>query len=100
MGLSCLAVAGLFVFIIYFMKAFQTGKHYTYSCPLSAMWAGLGVMWYAVLFLVWWYSSTKNNRLALKVWAAIGILFAIEGFVSIIGWALSENEGAAAVFSS
>ncbi|CAJ1960694.1 unnamed protein product [Cylindrotheca closterium] len=109
-ALSVLAAIGVSIFIAYFVIAFSGavggGRRYEYSSPLAAMWTGIGTMWYSVSFLTWWASSrdtrnvdTREGLPALYVWALYSLLFAVEGFVALIGWAQAKNEAAASVFS-
>lgn len=110
--LVCLAIIGFAVFVAYFVLTFTesgTGEEYLYSCPLSTMWAGLATMWYSTVFLLWWWLSgkygarktdTRSGLLALRVWVAVGAIFAAEGFVAMVGWAVADNEGAAAGLST
>ncbi|KAL3940553.1 MAG: hypothetical protein SGBAC_004932 [Bacillariaceae sp.] len=108
--LSVLAAIGVIIFITYFVISFGSGggSLYEYSCPLAAMWTGLGTMWFSISFLVWWYCSkhthTRNADIreglpALYVWAFYSALFGIEGFVALIGWSQANNEAATSVLS-
>eukprot|EP00286_Rhodomonas_abbreviata_P012027 CAMPEP_0181329804 /NCGR_PEP_ID=MMETSP1101-20121128/23525_1 /TAXON_ID=46948 /ORGANISM="Rhodomonas abbreviata, Strain Caron Lab Isolate" /LENGTH=591 /DNA_ID=CAMNT_0023438945 /DNA_START=47 /DNA_END=1822 /DNA_ORIENTATION=- len=99
-GLAFLAIVGFVVFVIYFVISFRgEGKLYEYSCPFSAMWVGLATMWYCVVLLSWWLLSKSKSRIILKVWMAISLFVAIQGFISLISFASSKNEGTAAGFS-
>lgn len=117
LSLAVLSLVGLTTFVVYFVQAFPNGggKSYEYSSPLSAMWPGIGLMWYNVAFLIWFGLTVRNktkltteeaveehvepSAFALKVWLGLGVLFASEGFLSMIGWAIAGNESAAAGLS-
>mmetsp|Transcript_7702 Transcript_7702/g.17630 ORF Transcript_7702/g.17630 Transcript_7702/m.17630 type:complete len:261 (-) Transcript_7702:409-1191(-) len=93
-----LMILGLAIFAAMMVQAFETSSsHYIYSSPLTAMWMGLGVMWFSFALLVWWiFFCPSFTRAGHYFWAGSGAVVALLGFICMVSHAAAKNEGAAA----
>ena len=91
-------ITSLAVFLANYVHAFyMRGVLYSYSSPLSAMWTGIGGMWFSAMLILWWVALCPTfTRAGHYFWAGSGLVLAFQGFLTLVAHAASKNESAAA----
>ena len=96
-GFFLIFIIAFIVFMVfYFRTANATSVNYSYSCPLSMTWMGIGSFWLCIVELFWFFYFQDSTLTGHVCWLAVNVIFSLSGFICLVSFASSRAEGDAA----